>query len=190
MLTSTSKREQRLWLWTLAVLVAIYSTLGPARTIAERLRERNLLEVSVAVFLLLVVAVIAVHWLKTRPGWYEVAVALGVTSVYLLVLLRIQHPEERTHLIEYGLVAILIHQALVERRRNEGRVPSPAALAIVATAFLGWLDEGIQATLPNRVYDLRDVGFNALAGLMAIVAGLAVARVRRWVGGRDRAGGR
>ena len=47
------------------------------------------------------------------------------------------------------------------------------------TALLSWLDEGIQASLPNRVYDVRDVGFNALAGLVAIAASLALARSRR-----------
>jgi hypothetical protein len=35
------------------------------------------------------------------------------------------------------------------------------------------------AILPNRVYDLRDVGFNAFAGLMAIAASLALAWARR-----------
>ena len=40
--------------------------------------------------------------------------------------------------------------------------------------YEGWLDEGIQALLPNRVDDIRDVGFNALAGLMAITARLAI----------------
>jgi len=50
---------------------------------------------------------------------------------------------------------------------------------VAVTAILGWLDEGIQAILPNRVYDVRDVGFNALAGLMAIAASLGLAWARR-----------
>lgn len=54
-----------------------------------------------------------------------------------------------------------------------------AALAVAVTALLGWLDESIQMILPDRVYDIRDVGFNALAGLMAIAATLILARVRR-----------
>jgi hypothetical protein len=77
-------------------------------------------------------------------------------------------------------VAILIHQALTERQRQGRRVPSPAALAFALTVLLGFFDELIQAILPNRVFDLIDVGFNALAGLMAILASLALARARRW----------
>ena len=76
-------------------------------------------------------------------------------------------------------MAILIHQALAERLRHGRRIPAPAALTVTLTALLGWLDEGIQALLPNRVYDIRDVAFNALAGLMAIAASLALARARR-----------
>jgi len=179
MSTFTSDREGRLWLWALAVVAAIYATLGPAQILAEVLRERNLLRASVGVVLLLAGLVVAGRWVKKRPGLREIGVALAVTTVYLMALFRIFSPEERTHLIEYALVAILIHQALSERRRNDSRVPAPAALAVMATALLGWLDEGIQALLPGRVYDIRDVGFNALAGLMGIVASLALARARR-----------
>jgi hypothetical protein len=177
----TSDRERSLWFWALAAVVAIYSTLGLAGMLAEALRERNLLDSSFGVAFLLVVAAIAGSGLKRRPRPREIWVALGVTAVYGTVLLRMGlGPEERTHLFEYGLVAVLIHQALTERVRGGCRVPAPAALAVVVTALLGWFDEGIQALLPNRVYDIRDVGFNALAGLMAVAASVALARARRW----------
>ena len=52
--------------------------------------------------------------------------------------------------------------------------------AVVATALLGWLDEGIQWLLPKRVYDRLDVGFNALAGLAAVSAILFMEWARRW----------
>ena len=42
----TSDRERRLWLWTIAVLVAIYASLGFAETLVVTLRERNLLRTS------------------------------------------------------------------------------------------------------------------------------------------------
>ena len=181
----TSDRERRLWLYTLVVVVAIYSTLGLAGTLAGVLRERNLLDVSFIVGFLMVIAAIVGSGLKARPGPPEIWVALGVTAVYGMVVVRMGiGPAERTHLFEYGLVAILIYQALRERARNGRRVPIPALLTVVITALLGWVDEGIQALLPNRVYDLRDVGVNALAGLMAISAILAIERARRWQGAR------
>ncbi|MBT8397736.1 MAG: hypothetical protein KJN92_12255, partial [Gemmatimonadetes bacterium] len=48
-----SRRERRLWMWTLIVLVGIFSSLGPARDLASALRERNLLGVSSAAVVLL-----------------------------------------------------------------------------------------------------------------------------------------
>lgn len=176
----TSDRERRLWFWVLFALAWIYATLGPAYVLAAQLRQRNLLRVSFVLVLLLVVAVIAWRWVKQRPGWEEIGVAIGIMVVYLWAIARIESTEERTHLIEYSLVAILIYQALVERRRNGRKVPLPAVLTIVMTALLGWLDEGIQSMLPNRVYDIVDVGFNTLAGLMAVVASLVLARAQRW----------
>lgn len=175
----TSDRERRLWLWTLAVMVAIYATLGPARTLVDALRERNLLRVSFAVVVFLILLVIVRQWVRKRPSWSETGVALGVALAYWATFLRIENPAERTHLIEYGIVASLIHMALLERVRNGRLVRWPAALAVVVTALLGLLDEGIQAVLPSRVFDWNDVFFNALAGFMVIVARLALAPVQR-----------
>ncbi len=114
--------------------------------------------------MLLVVGAIAASWMKRRPGWREIGVALGVALAYLAMFLRMESPEERTHLIEYGIVAALIHQALLERVHNGRAVPAPAALTVAVTALLGLLDECIQALLPSRVFDVRDIAFNALAG--------------------------
>ena len=177
----TSERERRLWFWALAVLTAIYATLPFAGALAAVLRARALLNASFALAFLLVIAAVAGSALRRRPGKREIWVALGLTAVCGMVVVRMGiGPEERTHLFEYGLLAVLIHQALTERAQHGRPVPFKATLAVAATALLGWIDEGIQSLLPNRVYDLRDVGINALAGLMAIAGSLALARARRW----------
>lgn len=176
----SSDRERRLWSWVLIVVAAIWSTLGLAGTLVERLGARDQLDTAFVISFVVVLAAIAAGALQRRPGRRETWVALGIAAVYGMVVIRMGiPPQERTHLFEYGLVAVLIHQALCERRRSGRRVPVPAAAAVAINAVVGWVDEGIQAFLPNRVYDIRDVGFNALAGLMTIVASLVLARVRR-----------
>ncbi len=125
---------------------------------------------------------IIVQGLRSRPGSAEIAVALGVATVYFMVFVRMGIAEERTHLIEYGIVALLIHAALDERAMRSQHVLAPAVLAVALTGFLGVLDELIQALLPNRVFDLRDILFNALAAVMAVSAIKAL----RWA--RQRAG--
>ena len=112
----TSNRERRLWLCALAVVVAIYSTLGLAGTLAEVLRERNLLPASLLFLLFLLVAAIVGSGLKRRPARREIWVVLGITAVYGLAVLRMSgSPEERTHLFEYGIVAVLTPSASVRK---------------------------------------------------------------------------
>ena len=176
----TSSRERRLWLWTLVVVAAIYSTLGLARTLAGALRERGMLEGIFVIGMLLIGAAILTQGLKTRPRGAEVCVALGVAAVYLLLFARVATPEERTHLIEYGVVAVVIYEALTERSSQGRRVPVPALLAVLAASLVGVLDENIQAFLPNRAYDIRDVQFNVLASVMAVAASMALSFARRW----------
>ena len=174
-----SDRERRLWLWTLAIVVAIYGTLGLAPTLAGALREHGLLDAAFGFCLLLATATVVAHALKVRPGRREIAVALGVAACYLLVFVRMAIPEERTHLIEYGVVGVFIYEALAERARHGRRVPLLPLLAVLATAVLGALDEAIQAILPSRVFDTRDIGFNLLAGAMAVGARVALGWSRR-----------
>ena len=229
----TSERERRLWGWTLAVVAAIYSTLGLARTLAAELGEWNL---GVGLFLLCCVLVVATavtlgvrgetprstesaeapDWqgatrehiglirprsnavqagcigarmqrgfcrgllgLRVRPGRVEVAVALGVVAAYLLVFVRMSIPTERSHLIEYGVVALFIHEALRERASRGRRVPATALMAVLATALIGVIDECIQLFLPSRVYDPLDMLFNVLAAGMAVAASSSLGWARK-----------
>lgn len=180
-----SPRERRLWLWTLAVVTAIFASLGLAGQLAEVLTDSGLIGEAFVFSAFLVLLAVLTQGFRFRPGGVEIAVALGVAAVYILVFLRMGVPVvERTHLVEYSVVAILIHLALKERRDNGRRVPRPALIALAATVLLGALDEGVQAVLPNRVFDIRDIGFNAMAGLMAVSASVVLDWARVWVGKR------
>ncbi len=179
----SSKRERRLWLWVVLVMAAIYATLGLAQQWAQVLEERGLLDFTVGLFLLCMLLVgltILTQGLKVRPGGAEVAVAVGVATAYLLVLTRMTIPTERSHLIEYSIIGVLIYEALSERKSQGRRVPLPPVLAILITVALGALDEGIQWLLPNRVFDPVDILFNTIAGTMAVAASAALTWARRW----------
>lgn len=174
----TSARERRLWIWTLVVVVAIYSTLGLARTVAGELRERELLDSLFAWGALLVLAATVTLALRIRPGGAEIGVAFGVAAVYLLVFVRMALPEERTHLIEYGVVAVFIHEALKERASHGRSIPAPALVALGAATLIGAIDEGIQLLVPSRVFDPVDIFVNFVSALMAIVASVMLAKAR------------
>ena len=177
----TSKRERKLWFWTLAVVVAIYSTLGLARALAEKLDDNGLLGVGLFLFCcILILLTVVTQGLKVRPSGIEFAVALGITAAYLLVFVRMAIPTERSHLIEYGVVAVFILEALNERKSNGRKVPVPWLLAILIASIIGVIDECIQAILPSRVFDPIDIVFNVGATIMAVTASSALAWARRF----------
>ena len=175
----TSTRERGLWIGALVVVVLIYSTLGLAQTLSDELQERSLFDAVFGVGFVLIVVAVATQAFRSKPGWVDVAIAIGIIGVALMALARVAVPAERTHLFEYALVAVLIHQALLERQRNGGSIRTPWLTAIGVTAALGTVDELIQAFIPDRVFDIRDVGFNALAAVVAVLAGVLVGWSRR-----------
>ena len=172
-------RERRLWGWTLAAVAAIYSTLGLGGTLAGILGDGGLGPGLFVLSCLLVLLAVVTQGLGTRPGGAEIGVALGIAAVYLLVFTRMSIPAERSHLIEYGVVALLAREALVERASRGKRVPAPALLAVLLTVPVSVLDEGIQLLLPSRVFDPVDLLFNGLAAVMAVLAASALAWARR-----------
>lgn len=177
----TSARERRLWLLAAAVVVAIYATLNQVPAIAAWLRNRNALDDTFFWTFVVVVIAISLLGISRRPGWREIAVGIAVIGTYTTAFLRFGNPAERTHLFEFGVVAVLVYLALVERRANGAEVRAPAVVAFASAAVLGWIDEGIQAILPNRFFDPIDMAFNTGAALLAVVAIVALrwARARR-----------
>jgi len=159
-----------------AAVLAIYSTLGLAGTLAGVLGESPLGPALFVVSLLLIVGAAGTQGLRTRPGTPEIVVALGIAAVYLLLFTRMSIPAERSHLIEYGVIALLVREALVERVKQGRLLPAPAFLAVLLTVPVSLVDESIQALVPNRVFDPVDMLFNALAAVMAVASASAL----RW----------
>lgn len=174
----STDRERRLWIWTLVVVVTIYATLGLASQLAQLLYNQGL---SAAVLLFcmgLIGLMVLTQGLRTRPRGMEIGIGLGIASVYLMVFLRLTIPE-RSHLIEYSVVAVLIYEALIERATHGRRVLAPPLLAVLATSFIGAIDEFTQLFLPSRHFDWTDMLFNFLASLMAVVSMVVLGWARR-----------
>lgn len=172
-------RERRLWLWALAAVAAIYLTLGLSGTLARRKPGGGLLDVSLFFLVVFLLGMtVLTHGLRIRPRGAEIGILLGVAVVYLMMFVRTTMAE-RTHLLEYSVVAVFIHEALRERRDQGGGVPVPGMFAILATSLIGTVDESIQVFLPNRVFDPIDILFNFLAALMTVATLVALGWVRR-----------
>lgn len=163
----TSPREKRLWIYTLIVLIAIISTLVFKFPFVAINHNQN---IAVSIFwisFILIGVTSLVHGLRTQPNNIEIAIWSGITSVYLLLFLRLGHPE-RTHLMEYSVLAVFIHKALIERVNLESQSLKTGLQAFVITFLIGVLDEFVQIFLPSRVFDPLDILFNSLAALLTI----------------------
>lgn len=149
-------------------LLAIYSTLGSIRTVSNALRDAGLLRLTVAI-VFGVAALLAVAVLLRHPAarTLRTGAAIGLVAlVYAAVTLPMSSPEEKLHFVQYGVVGLLAFFAAPAGWPAWARYLGAALFTLAA----GWVDEGIQAVLPERYYDLRDVGFNAAAGAMALAS--------------------
>ncbi|MBO6576774.1 MAG: VanZ family protein [Rhodothermales bacterium] len=172
-------REGRLWIWAGVVVLIIYTTLGPAQIINEWLRERSMLLNTVTIGVGAFAAVALAAWLRTKPGLQQVGFVLGALAAAAMAVMRVDSIELRTHLFEYGVVAMLIYQAFSERWRGRYGLFAPAAAGFAVSVVVGAVDEAIQWFLPNRVFDPVDIGFNAVAAGMVIGIGLVITWMRR-----------
>lgn len=166
----TSAYEKRLWLCAMAVFAAIYATLFVGTPLANRLIDQDVQAVFFVSGMLLVAASVIFHGLRTKPGKLELSILIGIIAVYSMLILRLGAPE-RSHLIEYSVLAIFIHKALVERSIRKKLILKPAILALAISFLIGVSDELLQLLLPNRVFDLEDILFNGIAVSMAIASG-------------------
>ncbi len=167
----TTGRERRLWLLVAAVVAAIYSTLGLATTLADELTNRDLLDDVSALGFLTVFASVLLFGLRRRiPSMATIAIAAGMIGVYALIVLRMASPIERSHLIEYSLLAILMREAFAERSSAQ----RPALLAVGLASLIGVVDELLQLVIPSRVFDPIDIGFNIFAAALGVVVSGAI----------------
>lgn len=120
----------------------------------------------VAYVILLALGLCITEYLIVKQKGFQSFIWLVVlVSLYILGLNKIELAIERMHFIEYGLLSILMFRAL----RHNLKDKSIYLWSGIIVFCLGFLDEGIQYILPNRVYDSRDVIVNGLAGVLGLL---------------------
>lgn len=121
------------------------------------------------------VALLVRLWRRGAPPWAFAALAVAAIGYYVAFTSLRAARLERTHLPQYGIAAWLAWRAVSPHVRSP--LAGYVAAALIGTA-IGWGDELIQAILPNRVYDLRDVAMNAAGAVLGVVV-LAACRAER-----------
>ena len=174
----TSPREKILWICTLTILIGIFLSLIIGRPFLNLFRSQEL-QAWVFLFGMIVTGdCIILYGIISKPKIVELILILGIVNVYILLFLRLGLPE-RSHLIEYSILSLTVHQALLERKKHGKRIPYINLSAFVLTCFVGTIDEIIQLFFPQRVFDMNDIIFNCLAALMAIGVSLSLQIVKK-----------
>ena len=101
---------------------------------------------------------------RPHPPWPHLSFCALVILTAVALRILVSSPIGRVHLVEYGLLAVLILRVLP---RRPGIWPFLAALAAAST--VGLVDETVQHFLPNRVFDWYDVGLNSAAALLGLL---------------------
>ncbi len=172
------------WAAAIAWAIAIFCTVPLARTVQRWVdatvgRQAFTYVVLAAGVVAVVFAVRSIRRAGISWRGYGWVAASAVTfAVYTFGLDA--SPEESFHFVEYGVLALLLFGALSK---------GGADLTIYGTTFLlgasvGVVDEGIQWLIPERVWDLRDIGLNALGVALVVVPiafGIQPAHVERRV---------
>ena len=177
----TSRREKHIWFWTCLVIATIFSTLFIGQPFATELADQNVQAFFFVLGMILVGSAMVIHGLRSQPGKAEIAILLGIVAIYTMFFLRLGI-SERSHLIEYSVLAIFIHQAFLERTSQGVQISMPALIAWVVTFMIGIIDECIQIFLPNRVFDPIDILFNGMAVTIAIGSNLVLTWARKRFG--------
>ena len=101
---------------------------------------------------------------RPSPPWPHLAYLLLLLAAMTTLSTLASSPIGRIHLVEYGLLSILILRALPQSQSAGSYL-----VAFAAAAAVGFADEIIQIPIPNRVFDWYDVGLNTSAALLGSV---------------------
>ena len=160
-------RSQLFGILATGYILALYATSGVMRDVL------NTLKMKVGDVFPLLAVLVCILGLLGCAYWYRVALEelrtgrvltlLLVLVGYGFALIWLRIPEERIHLLQYGVLAWLVTEALREKLASYRLHLLSVGIVIIA----GIGDELVQWVRPNRVGDLRDVGINMVAAVLA-----------------------
>lgn len=164
-----NKRQKKrgLWAFIISYILLIYLTLPLMPPILNYLYSifgRDGLSLWTNILFLLSAFYITIHFSIKEKNRWKIIYLFGIFVVGITMARLIETPQERIHFLEYGLLGWLVYKAGKDWNQ-------PLLLSLLFCTTVGTVDEIIQSILPNRYWDIRDIGFNAIGGFMGILVG-------------------
>jgi VanZ family protein len=171
---TTSPRSSTAVRWAAVIgwIALIYTTIPFVRLLQTWFTahwDRALIGHAVVAVLVVttVTVLVALRRLASRPSLATAAWLAVIAAVYTWWAISLRRiPEEAVHLLEYGVLGVLLYRALRPR--------IPDVTVYVVTALIGLLvgsiDEVIQWITPRRFFDFRDIFLNSGSCTLALAA--------------------
>jgi len=174
-------RSHKTLMYAVAVLILAYAPIG--RPVQKFLRAQLTATLGPEGMMLFVLAVFiggVFFFIYTSRLWRLPLINIFFTAIILLVGIgysfSLHLPEERIHLVQFGLLGLLACPGFKDRENDGwGWIWKP----LIFVFSVGVADEILQWFLPDRYFDLRDILFNTLGGIWGILLYLAVQREYR-----------
>ncbi len=174
LLRGVDPERLRAWAAVAGYTMFIYATLGVMPEVWGALTRytQGRIDYGGSLAVLIGAATVIAMTLRRGAGWRSYAALVPLSGAYAYLLTELNTlPAERFHLAEYGVLSLFAFRALSVDK------------GLAASCLIGWgiasaagtVDEAIQWILPNRVFEWKDVGLNALSsalamGIIAVVA--------------------
>jgi hypothetical protein len=156
------------WLWVTVYTLFLYAIIPFSRDLLnlskEFLGESFSFSMNLT-FILIAGMVLMAHWLKRALTVGQWGRLIAAFLLLLLFATQLEIPEERIHLLQYAVLGYLV----VLAQRLQCRSITLYNRALLLVFVIGTGDELIQAILPDRFFDIRDVLFNAVGGIGGII---------------------
>ncbi|MFH1353275.1 MAG: VanZ family protein [bacterium] len=157
------------WAIAFGYVGVIYLTLPVMRGLLNWIRKISTAQafsITTNLFMGFVFILLMFYLLRRHFPFSRILIFLLVCSVFLIFIKNLKLPEERVHFLEYGLCGFLFMDAAALKKWAGWR---KVAIAVLLAVSAGVIDELLQGILPSRVYDIRDIYFNSVAGIGGVV---------------------
>jgi len=134
-------------------------------TAADKLFNRPVLTNLLGVVFLVLASALIYKGVHLRIGVLRCLLLIAACIAAFSFAWKQPYMAEKTHILEYGLLAWLVMRDLVKIKTP---IIKSVLIAFVFTALVGVLDEGFQKLLPWRVCEIRDMITNAISGALGI----------------------
>ena len=116
-----TKKERRYWLYVFLAILAIGLSLIFGNPLQQMLQNKDVQASIFILGMLMMLTTIVLKGLHSNTNTMEWMAWIGLSAVYLMLFLRLGL-SERSHMVEYSLLAILSLQAFQERHGKSNKL--------------------------------------------------------------------